>query len=139
MSIITWDRSHFKHEDPSRVELAREAEISAERNQRQVARVVTQREGGKCRVCGRRCDPDALSMLKKGHHHHIVFRSAGGEDSTANECLLCAGCHDEVHVKKTLAIEGNADVALTLKRMNVATGEWYVDKQEIDFRIYERD
>jgi hypothetical protein len=47
--------------------------------------------------------------------HHIVFRSAGGSDISANLCTLCNRCHRAVHDHK-LAIEGDADGDLRFTR-----------------------
>src|SRR4051812_15876359 len=84
-----------------------EAKAIAE-NWQQVKQLVSAREELCCRVCGKRTNPHASTLLGKGHHHHIVYRSDVGGDTVQNVCLLCAGCHDEEHVKKTLHIEGNA-------------------------------
>lgn len=44
-----------------------------------------------CRVCQER-PPE--------HLHHIVFRSAGGDDSTHNCVGVCAACHADLHARK---------------------------------------
>ncbi len=128
----------FKWDQPSRVDTAKAKKREAEANQREVYRLVTIRDKGRCRACGKACSPYAVSLLDKAHHHHIAFRSAGGEDSTANVCLLDSGCHDAVHVKRTLAIEGNADIALTFSKRD-ADGRWFVFRQEKEVGVYERD
>jgi 5-methylcytosine-specific restriction endonuclease McrA len=79
----------------------RDAAREKQRIQRSVYAKVSERDGRQCRCCGRK---DSL------HHHHIVYRSRLGEDSTANIVLLCAFCHSLEHVARQLTIIGtNAD------------------------------
>jgi 5-methylcytosine-specific restriction endonuclease McrA len=60
-----------------------------------VYRAVRQRDGGRCRCCGR-----------VGQHvHHIRFRSHGGACETSNLVLLCWRCHDSVH-RRRLVLRG---------------------------------
>ena len=56
---------------------------------------VTARDGGRCRVC----------MQPGTERHHIVYRSQGGETSTANVLVLDAACHQAVHARR-LVIHG---------------------------------
>ncbi len=51
---------------------------------RQLCKLVDERDGG-CVICGR---PDV-------DHHHVVFRSAGGEDRLENLISLCRQCHTD--------------------------------------------
>lgn len=53
--------------------------------------LVLARDKGKCRVCKTR---QGLAP------HHIVYRSAGGLDTSANLLTLCVTCHDMVHACK---------------------------------------
>ena len=122
----------------TRLDRATALQAASEANWREVCAQVNQRDGFCCRCCGRRTNPRGLTLLERGHHHHIVYRSALGEDSTANICLICAECHDEEHVKRTLSIEGNADVALTFSRKDPA-GQWYVSRQESSPGVTEKD
>jgi len=131
-------QTFFKHDMPTRVEAKRDAKREAERHQRDVHRQVDQRERYRCRICGRPCDPAAADLLRRGHHHHVTFRSQGGEDSTANEILTCADCHASIHAGK-VHVEGNADVALTISERHHETGEWFVVRQELAPRVYEHD
>jgi hypothetical protein len=59
-------------------------------------------------------------------------------DQTFNVAWICRGCHDLVHVKRTMRVEGNADECLTIWARN-DEGVWYVLKQETGVRVYERD
>lgn len=145
MSIVTvHNRTLFKGEgddraSKTRVDLAVEAESAAEKTKREVYQHVNLREGYRCRVCNRRCDPDATSLLDKGHHHHVVYASAQGPMTIENICLICARCHDAEHVKRTLSIEGNAETGLTFYRKSPETGQFYMWRREIAPRVFERD
>lgn len=129
-------RTNFKFEMPSRVDVRLEREAERDRLQRAVFKAVDQRDGYRCRCCGRLADPAALSLLR-GERHHIVYRSAGGATSTANLCLLDARCHADEHAHR-LKIEGNADEALTFFRRD-ERGEYYVSKRELAVRVIEKD
>jgi len=131
-------RTFFKHEMGTRMADQRAAALRAEVHRRAVYGTVNRRDGYQCRACGTHCNPRAYSLLRKAHHHHIVYQSQLGDDSTENVCLLCCRCHSDEHVSKTLHVEGNADVALTFTRMRVDTGEWYVWRREIRVRVFEQ-
>jgi len=138
-------RSMFKWETPSRLDLQLEAERDDAANQRLVYALVSARESCRCRVCDRYCDPHASSMLRKGHHHHIVYLSACGPTTVQNVCLLCAECHND-ETQHRIRIEGNANEApwLTIwkpDRLGLVgpTDDWYVWKQEVGIREYEHD
>ena len=72
--------------------------------------------------------PFAVDMLRRGEHHHIVPRSRGGEDSTANVILISLEMHKAIHAGK-VRVEGNADEALTIYRRS-EDGTWHVWIQE---------
>ena len=77
--------------------------------------VVTSRDKRRCRACGAEANPSALEMTRRGHHHHIRFRSAGGKDDTSNLMLACAVCHADIHAHR-LTVTGDANGVLTLER-----------------------
>lgn len=81
---------------------------------RDVYAAVDRRENYRCRVFGTPADPRATDMLTRGHHHHIVFRSRGGNDTTDNLVLLSAEAHALVHARR-LWITGNANQRLTFE------------------------
>ena len=56
-----------------------------EHGYRKLCRLIDERDGGCCRICG------SHTGLQ---HHHVVFRSAGGDDREDNLILLCWRCHD---------------------------------------------
>jgi 5-methylcytosine-specific restriction endonuclease McrA len=78
-------------------------------NKRKVYALVDRRDKGKCRACGRRCSPTALGLEYRAERHHIVLRSAGGQDTAENLVTLCAACHADRHAG-ILGIVGNAEI-----------------------------
>lgn len=127
----------FKHNLPSRVDVAREKEAQAEATWRAVCKAVDARDGKQCRCCDKRSDPEATGLLKRGHRHHLVYRSANGKDVSDNLVTLCAQCHSDEHHNR-LRIEGNPDVALQFFRKDEA-GCWFVVREEISVRVTRRD
>lgn len=78
-----------------------------ERNRRNAYARVTRRDGGKCRICGKK------GQLEK---HHVLPRSLGGKDEPSNLILICGGpegCHAKRHAG-LLRIDGNADKRLVV-------------------------
>lgn len=127
----------FKQDEPSRVDVAREKQAAEEKVWRDVCKAVDARDGRQCRCCDRRSDPDATGLLKRGHRHHIVYRSAGGKDTTDNLCSLCSQCHSDEH-RSLLRIEGNPDEKLTFFRKD-ANDQWFIVREEIAVRQVRRD
>jgi 5-methylcytosine-specific restriction endonuclease McrA len=76
-------------------------------NYRRVCAQVDTRDGGFCRVCRRFCQATA--------HHHIVFRSQGGKDTTANLITVCVDCHADIHSRK-VRVTGDANNTLQIER-----------------------
>ncbi len=69
---------------------------------------IAKRDSYRCRLCGKGCrygDP----IETRADAHHIIFRSAGGEDVSWNLIYLCRGCHDLVHKVRRFFLSGNAD------------------------------
>jgi 5-methylcytosine-specific restriction endonuclease McrA len=64
--------------------------------------LVDVRDGLRCRICGEYAGVDI-------QHHHIVYRSKGGEDTTANLISLCANCHLVGVHRGHFRLSGNAD------------------------------
>lgn len=60
-----------------------------------IALAVFNRDGWHCRHCNR---GDTLDP------HHVIYRSAGGEDVLTNLLTLCRKCHDDEHAGR-LVIE----------------------------------
>jgi hypothetical protein len=83
-----------------------------------VKAAVRQRDGDICRACDAPVDHRAsVDRLTAAHVHHIQPRSLGGENSTANCCVLCAECHQRAHASQAtrLVIVGNADDTLIFR------------------------
>lgn len=76
-------------------------------------KAVDARDGGRCRVCGRRCSPRALSLVDRAERHHMVSRRYDDTHTTKNLVTLCAGCHGLIHTAGTLHVSGDADLTDT--------------------------
>lgn len=141
MSLAQWDRPHFKGDEPSRHERAKQKKADADAAWKAVCQAVDRRDARQCRCCDKRSDPDATGLLTRGHRHHIVYRSAGGPDESWNLVHLCAACHDDEHRGK-LAIEsyapGGADGPLIFKRKD-ENGLLYITREEIAVRVVRKD
>lgn len=131
-----WDKPHQKFDEPSPIDAKVEKQAEAASTETTVYAAVTIRDTHMCRVCAKWFHADAVGLLEGGHHHHIVYRSAQGETSLENVCLLCVKCHNAEH-KHRIAIDGNAQAApwLTLRKKD-PQGRWYVWRQEIGVRDY---
>lgn len=98
----------------TRVDIAREQKALNAKRWRAVCKAVDARDKRTCRCCGKATDPNVMGLLR-GHRHHIVYRSAGGQDDSANIVTLCARCHADVHINR-MRIEGNANESLVFCR-----------------------
>jgi 5-methylcytosine-specific restriction endonuclease McrA len=91
---------------------------------------VDRRDSHCCRVCRKRVG--GIGMLAAVHHHHIVYRSKGGDHDTSNVVSLCVTCHGAVH-NGEIRLTGDADArnsigvlcGLTLER--AGDGGWLVE------------
>lgn len=128
-----------KWELPTRRETAQAVKAAKEANWREVCRAVNIRDGHACRACRKPISLSAITLLERGHHHHIQYRSQGGQDTTEGVCLLDATCHEQIHVKKTLRIEGNANEGLTFWKRDIESGAWFIWRRETAPGVYERD
>ena len=82
----------------SRYETKKDRQAKSQAHEREVYAAVTLRDGSRCRVCGRWCNPRALSLLEKPHHHHLQYKSKGkktGVTESWNLSIMCSGCHDQ--------------------------------------------
>ncbi len=126
-----------KWEMKTRVDVKADAELATDAAWKAVCRVVDVRDKRCCRRCGKRSDPNATGLLSRGHRHHIVYRSAGGQDVSENLVTLCAACHNAEH-KHRLRIDGNADEALTFWGRD-ANDEWFITAREQSVGVFEHD
>src|ERR1043166_4935361 len=131
-------QTFFKSDLPTRYEAKKEAVSAEEARWTDVRKAVDARDQKRCRCCGRsHLNPDRVGVLHKAHRHHITYRSAGGEHSSANVITLCASCHNSEH-KHNLRIEGNADEGVTIWRKDDA-GDWFISRQESAPHVVIRD
>lgn len=70
-------------------------------------RQVDARDGATCRLCKRNVGGKTMDTARV--HHHLIFRSAGGEHTTANVLSICPFCDDLIHREGKLKVSGNAD------------------------------
>lgn len=136
--LFAWKSSQFRHDKPSRFDEKKAKQSAADSNWDTVKRVTFIRDEGRCRVCGQLIYRNAMNLLERADPHHITMASKGRVDASWNIAWLCRGCHDLAHVKRTLRIDGDADVALTIWSRD-DEGKWFVLKQETGIREYERD
>jgi 5-methylcytosine-specific restriction endonuclease McrA len=95
----------------------RDLQREAERQKRDAYAAVDLRDGRRCRCCGQSADPRAMSALQRGHRHHLIFMSRGGQDTLANLVLLCAVCHARVHCRELVIVGDNANKVLRFQRV----------------------
>lgn len=92
------------------------AEARTERNRAaalqwlNVCKGVDLRDGGRCRVCRRKCSTTALAMTVRAERHHLALRSRGGGNTTSNVLTVCRLCHGFIHTCGTLQLSGDADL-----------------------------
>jgi 5-methylcytosine-specific restriction endonuclease McrA len=67
---------------------------------------VDRRDEHACRVCHK--PVGGFGMLESVHHHHLQYRSRGGESETKNVLSLCVRCHAAVH-NGEIRLTGDAD------------------------------
>jgi len=135
-------QTFFKHDMPSRVDVARDRKSAEDAAWKRVCKEVDARDGKQCRCCDKRSDPEATGLLKRGHRHHIVYRSAGGQDTAENLITLCADCHNDEHHNRlriegpTTPIDANGPVIFMRKG---ADGVWFTEREESAVRVVRRD
>jgi 5-methylcytosine-specific restriction endonuclease McrA len=74
---------------------------------RECYRDVDARDGHVCRPCRARVGGKELGT--RTVHHHLVYRSQGGQHTTANVITICERCDDLIHREGKLHLSGNAD------------------------------
>ena len=92
---------------------------------------VDQRDGRQCRVCQARVG--GVGLLDATHHHHLQYRSKGGEHSTDNVITLCVRCHTALHAGE-IALSGDANARAAesgrlcgVKLERAVDGAWRVE------------
>ena len=100
---------------------------ATQRLRSQVMQDVGARDGSTCRIC--QCRTLEFDLSRQPHHHHIVYRSHGGEDTLDNIILICALCHDRVHRSGKLRVSGHAS---DLRVERLIDGVWVNDETTND-------
>lgn len=118
------DRDVAKHQRRvSRAKAKRETDKADAAKWRAIGNAIFKRDRGKCRACfmplHQRAD---INPTRRAQAHHIVYRSAGGSDATANLITLCAVCHHWEHQHK-IAISGDGDALVSICYTNPETGK----------------
>ena len=54
------------------------------------------------------------------HHHHVRFKSHGGQDTLDNLILLCPICHADIHAYRLAIIGDDANGVLRFARDRAA-------------------
>lgn len=121
------DYSGFAFPKPSRFGEKVKRRALARQQQREVYAAVTARDGHSCRVCRRWTNPNAVALLERGEHHHLVYRSLGGKDETDNVILACASCHREEHEHR-IRLSGHADKRQGVKLERLTEAGWRVER-----------
>ncbi len=98
----------------------RDAKRERTNNQRSVWMSVSIRDRHQCRCCGRN---DGL------HHHHLVYRSRGGVETTENVALICAFCHALIHTRQLWIVGTNADRPLRFEIHEAAVVDIFGTKE----------
>lgn len=133
--------TNFKSDMRSRVDDAIEKKRAADAAWRKVCKAVDARDHRACRATGKKTNPDAVGLLR-GHRHHIVYRSAGGENTTANLVTLSAEAHNDEHQGRlqivVLDSKLGADGPLEFWRKG-EDDQWYLSRREIAIGRPERD
>ena len=135
----------FKTEQPSRVDVALEKEAEAAKLERQWNAEIDARDRRQCRACGKKTDPEAVGLLKRGHRAHIVYASACGSMEPSNRVTLCARCHNDEHQDRLrFTREGGPYVGLDARLglefwRKDAEGQWYLSRREIAPHVVEKD
>lgn len=133
--------TNFKHEIKTRVDSKVERDAERDKAWRECCKAVDARDHRTCRCCERKTNPDDVG-LKRGHRHHIVYRSAGGKDVAENVVTLCWECHNDEHKNRlqivAVTTEQGANGALEFWRKN-DDGDWFLSRREIAIGRVERD
>lgn len=91
---------------------------------KELRRLVHERDGDACVLCGWPYDLDC---------HHVVFRSGGGEDVSTNLITLCRKCHSiYAHGRKSKAYRAQFQEYLE------GCQEWEASHKDILNALYER-
>lgn len=134
--------TNFKHDLPTRVDRKVQRDAEKEAQWVRCKKAVDARDHRTCRCCGKKTNPDDVGLIR-GHRHHVVYKSAGGQDTSYNVLTLCWTCHNDEH-KSRLRVEWlnrelGSNGPVEFWRLNDDTGDWYLSKRELDVHHVEKD
>lgn len=144
MGLVTWDKPHFKEDEPSRVDVRIEKDATEAKQFRQWDGEIDARDHRDCRACSRKSDPDAVGLTTRGHRAHIVYASAGGTNEPSNRVTLCYRCHNDEHKNRLrFSKDGlapvNANEAMEFWRKDKTTKQWFLSRREVSPGVVEKD
>lgn len=138
-------QTFFKHDMPSRVDLAIKRDADDASHLRQWNAAIDKRDCRQCRACGRHSVVEAMGLTTRGHRAHIVYASAGGSYEPSNRVTLCYACHNDEHKDRLrFTADGgpyvgiDANVGLEFWRKD-PEGRWYLSKRELAPHVIEKD
>lgn len=105
MGASNWQGLAIPKPTPRYLEKAKKV-AAARKAERECYAQVDTRDSHCCRVCRKRVG--GVGILQAAHHHHILYRSKGGEHDPAQVCLLCVACHSAIH-NGELRLTGDAN------------------------------
>lgn len=100
-----------------------EEDRDIERQKRAAYAEVDARDQKRCRCCGRKGNPYALTALGKIHRAHIRDASRGGPMEAWNLVSLCWICHAIEHAKQLFIIGTNANKLIRFEIKEAAVVE----------------
>jgi hypothetical protein len=81
------------------------------RARRELFRYVSQRDGYRSRVSGRRTRVTLALVPERAEHHHVIHRSLGGKDTKENVILITLQEHiDHHHHRLTISGSGEGEI-----------------------------
>ena len=133
--------TNFKHDLDTRADRKAQRDTERDAAWRACRKAVDARDHRDCRCCGQGTNPDDIGLIR-GHRHHIVYRSAGGLDTSQNVITLCWTCHNAEH-KSRLRIDVidaalGANGPVEFWRTDEA-GAWFLSRRELDVHRVEQD
>lgn len=131
-------RTNFKHELPSRFDEKRAKQLEKQKSEREAYAAVDKRDKRRCRAFGTRTDPYALGLTERGEHHHIRYRSRGGQHDPTTVVLLCAVHHHAIHQGR-LRVDGDANECLSFWKWDSEDSGWYLWRREVAVGVFEKD
>ena len=99
------------------------------KHKREVYAEVDERDGRRCRCCGRKGNPHAVGVLGKIHRCHIHDAGTLGPMSARNLCSLCSTCAALETAKQLFFVGTNANRPMKFEVMDAAVEEIFGDRE----------